>query len=141
LSTSFCQDNRESIQKLMLDKVIGHNNLFKANFQLRTFNIETGLLVCRRIKERFARVVHKRRTAGIPFFGSLEVKGHLHCHILTTTPDGMDVLELSDRMKSVTVKTKGLYPDYHKFKHIDDPKGWIKYITKFEDQNDQLVWF
>jgi len=138
--TSFCQTNRTEIQEDMKTAIAGHENLYQANFQLRTGNIETALMVCRRIKEVFTRIVHKRRTVGIPFFGSLEVKGHLHCHILTSIPTNMDEAELKDRMASVIKKTNGLYQDYHNFKLCENPDGWIKYITKFEDPNDQVVW-
>lgn len=140
MNTSFCQDNREEIQQEMVNAIVGHTNIFEANFQLRTLNIVSGREVCRRIKQKFARIVHKRRKAKFPYFGSLEVKGHLHCHILTTIPNAMEELDLLARMDSVIKKTKGLYPDYHKFKMSDDPQGWIEYITKFEDPKDEVIW-
>ncbi len=141
MEPSFSQRNREKIRQDMRNEVADQTNLFQSNFQLRTNNIDTGLIVCSRIKERFARTIHRRRKTKFPYFGSMEVKGHLHCHILTSIPSDMDTQDLEERMKSIARKTKGLYPDYHKHQMCGDPEGWIEYITKFENPNDQLIWF
>jgi len=110
--------------------------------QINCGDIDSALIVCRRLKDRFSRTIHKKRSLQIPFVGSLETKGHLHTHLLSVLPNGLGDDDVDRLMQDVFGKTKGLKRNYHHYKipPKNDSEWWIKYITKFNDQNDEVIW-
>ena len=142
MDKSLSQIHQEDIRRKFTGIFRGWSNLFHISAQFNTGNMNYGLILCRRLKDRFLRTVHKKRSLQIPFVGSLEVKGHLHTHLLTVLPMAVGSEDVEVLMKDVFSKTKGLHKNGN---HCvvppkNDSDWWIDYITKFHDQNDEVIW-
>jgi hypothetical protein len=138
---SFAQNHREDIRKELFVRFVDCHRLINITAQFDTDDMGMALILCRRLKERFMRVIHKQRNINIPFVGCVEVKGHLHTHLLSVLPEDMCVEDVDKRMAYIFRNTRGLKRDYNQYSISEDGDfEWKQYITKFQDYGDEVVW-
>lgn len=138
---SHAQIHREDIRHELYARFVDCHRLINITAQFDTDDMDIGLILCRRLKDRFLRTIHKQRRVNVPFVGCVEVKGHLHTHLLSVLPDEMSVRDVDLRMADIFRKTRGLKRDYNKYSISEDGDfEWKQYVTKFNDYHDEVVW-
>ena len=138
---SYAQKNQEEIRRQLHARFLGCHRLINISVQFDVEDMDICLILCRRMKDRFLRVIHRSRVADIPFVGCVEVKGHQHAHLLTVLPDDMSEHDIDVRMRDIFRNTRGLKSGYNQYSISEDGDyEWKQYITKYEDFRDEVVW-
>ncbi len=121
------------------------NEKFITNAYAATINIKTNDYISaeettlRQFRRRYRQAIG-RRTKHYFFIPSRETVPHLHYHLILNRPAKLTHEEYTEIFYKVIRKVKGVHRDYNDIKPIDDLQGWIKYVTKFRNKDDNIDW-
>jgi len=114
---------KQRFNGIPLDKYIAQN-------QVRNF--------LNRISTKIFGNNYKRRKQNLNRIATAETAGRLHYHLFLDLPN----YKLPDTETLIKQNWNPRIIDFaynkHKVEEITSPTGWIKYITKFKNENDEL---